>query len=63
MRAAAPWFSEVLTGELVFRDGLAPFPGGPGLGVAVELDEALRHPPAAEDDSDARLSDGAVADW
>lgn len=63
MRAAVPWFDEVVTQPVVIVDGHASMPTGPGLGTAVDEAAALRFPAEPERQTDARLRDGSVADW
>ncbi len=63
MRNAVPWWDDILTAPLSWRDGDATLPAGPGLGVAVDEREARRHPYVPEAQPRATHPDGSVADW
>jgi galactonate dehydratase len=62
MRNAVPWWDDVVTVPLVFRDGHADPPSGPGLGTAVDEAAAALHPPQQEPVLASRHLDGSVAD-
>lgn len=64
MRAAAPWWDEVVTRPLEIADGHADIPAGTGLGLEVDERAAARHPYEPEPQlAAARLADGSVTDW
>jgi galactonate dehydratase len=64
MRAAAPWWDEVVTRPLEFAAGHAAIPDGPGVGLEVDERAAARHPYEPEEQlAAARLADGSVTDW
>lgn len=63
MRAAVPWYDDVVTVPLAIRDGYVAVPSGPGLGTAVDEAAAAAHPYAPEAQVAATLVDGTVADW
>jgi galactonate dehydratase len=64
MRAAAPWWDEVVTRPLEITEGHVALPEGPGLGLEVDEEAAARHPGEPEPQlAAARLDDGSVTDW
>lgn len=64
MRAAAPWWNEVVTTSLELVDGHAALPRGAGLGLEVDERAAARYPFEPEDQAAAvRLADGSLTDW
>lgn len=64
MRAAAPWWDEVVTRSPKIASGYAEIPEGPGLGLEVDERAAGRHPYEPEPQlAAARLADGSVTDW
>lgn len=63
MRGAVPWFDDVVTQPLAIDGGYAAVPAGPGLGTAVDEEQAKRHPYQPEKQVAAALADDSVADW
>jgi galactonate dehydratase len=63
IRADVPWRSDVVAGGLPVVDGHILPPTAPGLGIAIDEDEAAEHPFDQEVLMQWWHHDGAVADW
>jgi galactonate dehydratase len=62
-RADVPWRDDVLINPVRIEGGYVALPEGPGLGVAVNEAEAIKHPFQQEEVLRYFHPDGSVADW